>query len=362
MDINHSTNDISTSAGAPPTLGGNRVFHESNSIIKENFIIGGDLATGGTNPYQLGTSGTASNGSFAADLFEAFDNITFGTEPTWAQTVDGLTYTSNEATTHSSYAGDIEKLEGYDVSRLFSLGDYFVLSGSIKCSLSGKIYLAVRSTNYDVSYVFPVTVVAGVVTTFSEVIPIPVSGTFGTGTTHGMNVTWMRSNNDATFQTATLNAWQAGNYLSGADQLDFHATNGATISFDKIKIEPGQIATPFWTPDYGKELCRVQRQVWKVAGVGAGHTVAAGFFFSTTLFITHIDFPVPMRIPPALTAGGTQRAQGIGTSLTISSPVVNPVGVYGGRLDGTVVGATAGQGGLWRLDSSTDYLIFDARL
>ena len=240
-------------------LGDGSNFVSQNHIIRENFIIGGDLATNGTNPYQRGTSGTAATTDYMADRFKTLDDITFATEPTWAQTVDGLTITSNEATTHSTYAFYSHMIEGYETTRLFSSSDYFVLQGSIKSSVTGKVYVSVRSAPADASYVFPVNVSAGVATAFSEVIPVPVIGTYGVGTAAGFSVTISRSNNNATFQTATFNAWHAGNYLSGADQLDLHATSGATISIDKLKIEPGAIATPFWTPDFGKELRRCKR-------------------------------------------------------------------------------------------------------
>lgn len=259
MDINHSTDDISTSAGAPPTLGGNRIFHEFNSIIRENFIIGGDLATNGTNPYQRGTSGTASNATYMADRIQAIDSVAFTTEPTWAQTIDGLTITSNEATSHSGYALFNHKIEGYDVTKLFNSVDYFTLQGKIKSSLSGIIYVAIRSSGLDATYVFPIVVSAGITKVFSEVIPVPVIGTFGTGSNLGMDIYICRSQNDVTAHTSTFNQWQAGAYLSGPDQLDLHATNGATISIDKLKLEPGQIATQFWTPDAGTEKRRCMR-------------------------------------------------------------------------------------------------------
>ena len=67
-------------------LGDGSNFVSQDYIIRENFIIGGDLATDGTNPYQRGTSGTASDSVYMADRWISGDAIAFGTEPTWTQT------------------------------------------------------------------------------------------------------------------------------------------------------------------------------------------------------------------------------------------------------------------------------------
>lgn len=265
-------------------------------ISCENFIIGGDLATNGTNPYQRGTSGTASNASYMADRWVSQDNITFTTEPTWAQTTDGLTITSNEATIHTGWALTSQKIEGYNVSKLFALDDYFVIQGKIKSSLSGTVYIALRDAGATATYVFPVVLSAGIMTSFSETVPVPVIGTWATGVNSSLVVSIVRSNNDATLQTSTLNSWQSGAYISAADQLDFHATNAATISIDKLKIEPGQIATQFWTPDYEQELRRCHRYAQK--------SIIAWTSTKTGVSVQYVQFPHfdEMRATPTLTS------------------------------------------------------------
>jgi hypothetical protein len=99
--------------------------------------------------------------------------------------------------------------------------------------------------------------------------------------------------NTASFQTATLNAWQAGGKFSTTSDVTWWLTNGNYIEAGDIQLEQGIIATPFEVRPYGTELSLCYRYFYRtvtpVQSAGASASAA-------NWVMTFVEFfPVPMR-------------------------------------------------------------------
>jgi len=75
-------------------------------------------------------------------------------------------------------------------------------------------------------------------------------------------------------------------------------TNGATFFITGVQLEKGSTATSFDYRPFGTELQLAQRYFYKTDNLGTGAANA------TTGLVSHIAFPVPLRIPPSTVASG----------------------------------------------------------
>lgn len=114
------------------------------------------------------------------------------------------------------------------------------------CSLGGTYSLAiVRTSDTGRSYVHSYSLIANQWNYYQITIPgDTTSGWVNSGSSASMEVDFVLGA-ASHFQTTTLDAWQNGEYLAAAGQIDLGPNTGAYCVFAIVKGEVGAAATPF---------------------------------------------------------------------------------------------------------------------
>ena len=140
------------------------------------------------------------------------------------------------------------------------------------------------------------------------------------------NGTWTLSGNGAgvyvffssgmgsTRVTATLNAWQSGNFLSGPGAINLMGTNGAAMGFTGVKLEIGSVASRFNHQSPAKSLADCQRYYQSVSAYWNGNATSGSGYYGLGWL------PVTPRAAPTLT----------GVSLLGAPAFANAIGVLSG--------------------------------
>jgi hypothetical protein len=245
------------------------IYSPATEVITpgDNIIINGDF-----NIWQRGTSFVAApTGTFAADRW-SYGKVGAAVHTVARQAV-GLTqaqsgHQSNyrlvvDCTTAdaSIAAGDLSYLqynmEGYDFAPL--QGNYGILSFWVNATKTGTYCVSFRNSGSDRSYVAEYTVSASdtwekktIVVNFNA-----SGGTWDYTTSSGIRINWMLSCG-STFHT-TAGAWQTGNYLATSNQVNATDSTDNNFRLAQVKLEQGQVATPWKARQFGDELSLCQR-------------------------------------------------------------------------------------------------------
>jgi hypothetical protein len=107
--------------------------------------------------------------------------------------------------------------------------------------------------------------------------------------------------NTGTYQTSSLNGWQAGTFLSADTATNWGATNGNFIEMTDVQIELGTQATPFERLIVSVQLAQCQRYYNALSNVFY-YVDYAGF--AGTGFAARQLLPVTMREVPSVTVSG----------------------------------------------------------
>lgn len=222
---------------------------------RKNLIIGGDFHT---NPWQRGTSFSAvASGTYTADRFRyeksgamvhTVDQL--ADAPTVAQAdiftqecirVDCTTIDATLAAGDFSLLGT--KIEGYDWTRLAQRG--FVLSFWHKHTKTGTYCVSLRNSGTDRSYVAEYTQTT--TNTWEKatinVTASPVAGTWNYTNGTGIDVSFAQAAG-STFQT-TAEAWQTGDFLATANQVNACDDVGNDFKLALIQMEAGDTISGF---------------------------------------------------------------------------------------------------------------------
>lgn len=137
----------------------------------------------------------------------------------------------------------------------------------------------------------------------------------------------------STFQSATLDAWQTGQFYGSAASTPFVSTNAATITITNIHLRAGTLNPTLnpWQPmPYAFEYFRARQRYWKsfAAGTAPAQNVGAG--------TGEIQFPA------IITTTGTERSQSLLIPMLgiVSASVTfyNPSAANGACRDETAAG------------------------
>ena len=120
-------------------------------------------------------------------------------------------------------------------------------------------------------------------------------------TTNGAGIILWISLGSPSAYTGTPNAWNAGTTYAATGQVNLISTLNATFYITGVQLEKGSTATSFDYRPYGTELALCQRYYQQLGGETASDTVSVGFNLATTEHLGLVNFPVQMRIAPALT-------------------------------------------------------------
>lgn len=293
-----TTNAPLTAQAIHTASGRNRIINGSCAVQQYGSISVGATGGiyGGVDRYAAVNSGST-GGTFT----QSASTLTFNsvTKPCILQTVTAPgTFTST-----NFYAGILQRIEGYNVFDL--IGQPMTLSFIFSASQAGTYAVAVRDGTTSNSYVTTITAASNTPTKYIINIPANSSLSIPTSTSIGMYVN-IGALNSGTFQTSTLNAWQAGNFYSASGTVSWGATNGATIALTELQLEAGTVATNFERESYQVTLAKCQRYFYSTTVSQFQGNFPASFFNSTNGYFI-VPTPVPFRsnISFAVTGAGT---------------------------------------------------------
>jgi hypothetical protein len=213
-----------------------------------------------------------------------------------------MNVTSLAATTvgASDYYGVNQFVEGFNMQDLgwgTSAAQTVTLSFWIYATVTGTYSGAIRtgdSSNY--SYPFTYSIAAANTWEFKTVtIPGPTAGTWGTGTSVGLDV-WFSVGTGSTFR-GPAGAWAAANYVGATGEVALVNTNAAAWYITGVQLEKGSTATSFDYRPYGTELALCQRYLPAIFSSGTSSAVASGWAYGTSA-TCFIPFPVTARVAP----------------------------------------------------------------
>ena len=248
-----------------------------------------------------------------------------------------IVVTTADAAIAAGDYGFLEQIiEGYNIRDL--IGKTFTLSFWVRSAKTGIHCVAFRNNGTDRSYVVEYTINAANTWEYKTITVtggLPTAGTWDYTNGVGLRVLFSLACG-TTFQT-TAGAWNPGNFLATANQVNCLDTVGNIFAVTGVQLEVGTVATPFEHRPIAAELALCQRyyQAMRVGG------------YSTTTYIgTAGPLYVPMRANPtttmtdiAGTAGRVTTATGNG--IVISAGGLGALAAYGYRMDAVLASSAA---------------------
>ena len=346
----------------------------------KNLIINGAMTI---DKRHNGSSFTVVNGNATtgviADRFRV--NEASGAEFT-AQRVDdapvGFEYSSKiTVSTADSSLGStefhriIQPIEGKNISNLnwgTSNAKTLTLSFYVKSSVTGQYYISVFNNAADRTLLKGYTIDSADTWEKKTITIIgDQSGTWLTTNAVGIHLMWSLGTG-STYQSSTLDAYQAGFYMAKSDQVNIAASVSSTWQLTGVQLEVGDVATAFEHEDIGITLAKCQRYYYKVEHSYGSIEIGSGLETTTTQARIFVPFPVEMRSHP--TAVETSSTAGDfdithNDSVVISNAV--PTFVNANTTGASVFfahasGGTQGQGCTGRLRVADTFLAWSTEL
>lgn len=233
---------------------------------------------------------------------------------------------------------DTTKIEGYNVVKY--IGNTFVVSFRAKVPVTGIHCVALRNSGDDRSYVVEISFpTANTWQDCSFVVTggLPTAGTWNYTSGAGLKISFVHMAG-STYQT-TAGAWQTGNFMATANQVNDCATNSNVWALEDVKINSGTIPMPD-SVSYEAELLRCKRYYEAGVSLFIGYVSAA----SGLAGYSH-GFKATKRATPTLTSSST-------TTLNVSVYDARDADVNGFRwhCEGTAAGSVRWDG-TWTANS-----------
>jgi len=296
------------------------------ALSNRNLIINGAMTI---DQRHDGSSFTVVNGNsltgVIADRFRV--NEASGAEMTGQRVADapvGFEYSSKlTVTTADSSLGStefhrmIQPIEGKDISHLnwgTSNAKTLTLTFYVKSSLTGQYYISVFNNAADRTLLKGYTI-SSADTWEKKIITIigDQTGTWLTTNAVGIYLMWSLGTGSS-YQSSTLDAYQAGFFMAKSDQVNLAATNGSTWQLTGVQLEVGDgPGTAFEHEDIGTTLRKCQRYFHRTGNgsnrwvpgtttnAGTDHRTVAAPDNNQDRPTGNENFPVMMRIAPAIT-------------------------------------------------------------
>lgn len=249
----------------------NRIINGACSIAQRVSFVASlnTIGYGGADRFY------AANSTAGGQFTQSSSTLTFNgvIRNSVRQTVDTAT---TAFTTTNYWYGIRQIIEGFNAWDL--KGKPIAVSFIFNTNLTGTYSLAVRDGTSGQSYVTSFAATANTPAKVVILIPaIPLAANIPVTNAAGLDVT-VGFLNQATFQTATLNAWQTGSLLSASGATIWAATAGNFIELTELQLEEGTVATPFERRSYAAELALCQRYFETTGGGTLSNSLAANWF------------------------------------------------------------------------------------
>jgi hypothetical protein len=316
---------LSIDANNNVSIGGNGTLSMSTPFSFRNRIINGDMRV------QQRSSGVYNSGTgnfySGPDRYTSQCGVATGqfTQSAQTMTIGGTAYASlrqtvntvntNFATTNY-WQGVQQPIEGYNCYDL--VNKPFTISFWFNSNLSGTYNCSVRDNNVTHAYVTTFSYTTANTPQYVTVsIPAYASMVSPNSSATGLYVAVAGLNN-GTYATATMNAWQSGNYFVNGSATNWAATVGNFIEVTMLQLEAGSIATPFEFLRYSDQLLFCQRylQTW---GTSGNVFMGTGPAYATTAAYVSINCSCPFRISPTMSASGTINVYGGGANYAVTT-------------------------------------------
>lgn len=255
------------------------------TIPSRNRIVNGAMMVDQRN---AGAAITSGDGSFAADRFVVYKSAATLTLQRLANDgpagVSPFSIRVTNGTAPSLVAGSYhtveQRIEGYNIADLgfgTASPQPFVLSFYVKSSVTGTFPIAFKNATPNRSYVSTYTINAANTWERKTIaVTADAAGTWNVDNSLGLFVVWGLGSG-STFQTSSLNAWQATNVWETTTSTRFVSTTGATWQISGVQLEYGTTPTRFEHRSYDDELRRCQRYYEVVRGGGRAYGGGGGY-------------------------------------------------------------------------------------
>ena len=290
----------------------------ASPYVLKNRIINGAMQIDQRNAGASVTIG-ASTATYTLDRWRAY--ATQASKMSFQQSTDAPTEFVNslKVTSLSAYSvlsSDLfnvtQPIEGYNIAD-FGWGTAnaktVTLSFWVKSSLTGTFSGAFNGQN-NRCYAFTYTI-SSANTWEQKTVTIAgdTSGTWGTGNSYGIYLTWSLGAGSAYLISA--NSWQAADIIGATGSNSVVGTSGATFYITGVQLEQNTSATPFERRLYNQELANCQRY-YQTSATNLPNLHGASY--DTGVWLGNVYFPVIMRSAPTITnTGGTGTVSVIGT-------------------------------------------------
>lgn len=221
----------------------------------------------------------------------------------------------------------------------------------VRSSITGTFALSLRNAAANRSYVTTFTINAANTNELKTfVIPGDTTGTWPTGAAASIQL-FVGMAIGSTFQTGTLNAWQAGNFVGATGQTQLTSTNGATFRITALDIRPGTLVLPPEVLPLDLIIPRAQRyfEMSYTYGLTPGSVSADGQIRAYALNTSTLITAQPTnKVQKALAPSGTQ----------INQPVTGVASAVRRVVDGssvTITGITVGVWGIQQVASAAAF-------
>lgn len=365
---------MSKAAELAALIGGQKALGNKNLIINGAMTI---------DQRHNGSSFTVVNGNATtgviADRFRV--NEASGAVMTGQRVADapvGFEYSSKlTVTTADSSLGStefhriIQPIEGKNISNLnwgTSNAKTLTLTFYVKSSVTGQYYISVFNNAADRTLLKGYTIDSADTWEKKTITIIgDQSGTWLTTNAVGIYLMWSLGTGSS-YQSSTLDAYQAGFYMAKSDQVNIAASVSSTWQLTGVQLEVGDVATAFEHEDVGTTLRKCQRYYYKVEHSYGSIEIGTGLETTTTQARIFVPFLVEMRSHPtavetSTTAGNFDITHN--DSVVISNAV--PTFVNANTTGASVYfahasGGTQGQGCTGRLRVADTFLAWSAEL
>jgi hypothetical protein len=244
-----------------------------------------------------------------------------------------------------------QKIEGVNVADIgwgTASAQAVTLSFQVRSSITGTYGVGIQNNSSNRSYPSTITInAADTWETKTITIPGDTTGTWNIGTTSTALYVFFSLGAGADFTGGTTNAWNAADRRGASGQVNWAGTSGATFYITGVQLEVGSVATPFERRPYGTELALCQRYAYvnRVLSGSFGAFGLSGFFETTTVGLVPIRHPVEMRAAPtySFSAANTFYTQTT-SNVTPTAIALGNASIFGGVINATVSGVTAGNG------------------